>query len=246
MSTAYRKNFQIRPTEVDRYGRLKPSAMLLYIQQIAGEHSDSYNLTYDALAERGIFWAVIRHQLEIHRLPTQGETIRVETWPMPTTRSAFPRAAAGYDEKGNLVFRCTSLWVLMDIESRQMVLPGRSGIDLEGLVRGDELAAPGSLYPIEGDVAATRRVWYSELDRNGHMNNTRYLDWALDLLEPEFHRQNTLRKATLCYLSEIREGEDIQLVRTTSPEGIFRVDAHRARTDVPSKTERVFAVQLEI
>ena len=50
MSKSYRKEFQIRPTETDRYGRRKPSAVLLYIQQTAGEHSDSYDLTYDALA----------------------------------------------------------------------------------------------------------------------------------------------------------------------------------------------------
>ena len=60
MSNSFRKEFKIRPTEVDRYGRLKTSAMLLYIQQTAGEHSDSYELTYEALAQQGIFWAVIR------------------------------------------------------------------------------------------------------------------------------------------------------------------------------------------
>ena len=122
MSNSYRKKFQIRPTEVDRYGRLKPSAMLLYIQQTAGEHSDSYDLTYDALAQRGIFWAVIRHRVQIERLPAAGETITLETWPMPTTRVAYPRSIVAYDEAGNEVFRSIALWVLMDLNNRSMVL----------------------------------------------------------------------------------------------------------------------------
>ena len=241
----FTQEYQIQAIHLDASYQAKPSVLLHFVQEAAGGPCRLLALDWDTLAEKGLFWAVIRHNLEINRLPREGETIRVETWPMPTTRSAFPRAAAGYDRDGNLLFRCTSLWVLMDRNSRQMVLPGKSGIDLEGLVRGDELAAPGSLSPMAGEVAATRRVWYSELDRNGHMNNTRYLDWALDLLDLDFHRANRLKKATLCYLSEIRESEDIQLSKCVSDEGIFRVDAHRPRTDVPVKTERVFAVQLE-
>ena len=241
----FTQEYEIQAIHLDASRQVKPSVLLHFVQEAAGGHCQILELDWETLAQKGLFWAVIRHHLEIQRLPGEGETIRVETWPMPTTRVAFPRAAAGYDAQGNLVFRCTSLWVLMDMESRQMLLPGKSGINLEGLVRGNELAAPGSLSPIEGEVAANRRVWYSELDRNGHMNNTRYLDWALDLLEPDFHRSHSLQKATLCYLSEIREGEDIQLVKRMSDEGIFRVDAHRPRTDVPQKTERVFGVQLE-
>ena len=241
----FTQEYQIQAIHLDASQQPKPSVLLHFVQEAAGGHCKLLELDWETLAKKGLFWAVIRHNLEIERLPGEGEFLRVETWPMPTTRVAFPRAAAGYDEKGNLVFRCTSLWVLMDMDSRQMLLPGRSGIDLEGLVRGNELAVPGSLHPFEGDAAVTRRVWYSELDRNGHMNNTRYLDWALDLLEPNFHRVNNLRKATLCYLSEIREGEDIQLFKTMSPEGIFLVDGRRPRTDVPGKMERVFGVQLE-
>jgi len=143
------------------------------------------------------------------------------------------------------VFRCLSLWVLMDIHSRQMVLPGKSGIDLEGIVRGNELPVPGSLHPLDVEAAATRQVWYSELDRNGHMNNTRYLDWAMDLLPADFHREHPLRRATLCYLCEIREGDLIRLTKDMSETDGFRVDAHRPQTDVPEKSQRVFGAQLE-
>lgn len=241
----YTQAYGIQAIHLDATGQVKPSVLLHFVQEAAGGHCSILGLDWDSLAKKNLFWAVIRHRLEIDRLPRQGETLRVETWPMPTTRSAFPRAAVGYDEVGNTVFRCTSLWVLMDTKTRQMVLPGKSGIDLEGLIFGNELPAPGSLHPFEGEEAATRQVWYSELDRNGHMNNTRYLDWAMDLLPLDFHRGHMLRKATLCYLSEIRESDRIQLTKELSEDGIFRVDAHRLQTDVPQQKQRVFSAQLE-
>ena len=78
-------------TDVDCYQRLKPSRLLLYVQDISGLHSDRLGYTYDGMAKQGIFWAVIRHRVEVTRMPMEKETIRMETWPMPTTRVAYPR-----------------------------------------------------------------------------------------------------------------------------------------------------------
>ena len=242
--TPYIQYYQIQPVHLDATRQVSPAMLLHFVQEAAGGHCLSLELDWETLAKTGLFWAVIRHRLEVTRLPKEGETVRVETWPMPTTRSAFPRAAAGYDEEGNLLFRCTSLWVLMDTEKRQMVLPGKSGIDLEGIVQGNELPAPGSLAPCGGEIVAARQVWFSELDRNGHMNNTRYLDWAMDLLPALLRRNKNPKEATLCYLSEIREGDQIQLTLEDLGADNFRVDAHRLQTDVSQKKERVFSAQL--
>ena len=241
---AHIEQYTVEAIHLDATGHVSPAVLLHFVQEAAGGHCRKLQLDWDTLAAKGLFWAVIRHRLQVTRLPKLGETVRVETWPMPTTRSAFPRAAAGYDRNGNLLFRCISLWVLMNTQTRQMVLPGKSGIELEGLLRGDELPTPASLTPCEGESAATRQVWFSELDRNGHMNNTRYLDWAMDLLPSALRRETPIREASLCYLSEIREGDRIQLTLASAEEGIFRVDAHRLQTDVPDKKERVFSAQL--
>ena len=154
----FTQEYTVQAIHLDAKQQVKPAVLLHFVQEAAGGHCLLLGLDWESLAAKGLFWAVIRHRLEIHRLPGIGETIRVETWPMPTTRSAFPRAAAGYDSRGNLIFRCTSLWVLMNRETRQMVLPGKSGIDLEGMIQGNELDPPGSLLPQEGEEAAVRRV----------------------------------------------------------------------------------------
>ena len=85
MEPIYVKNFTVDDSWVDRYGRMKPSMLLYLAQEMGGQHSALMSLDYDTLASRRLFWAVSRHGVQIDRMPTRGETIRVETWPLPTT-----------------------------------------------------------------------------------------------------------------------------------------------------------------
>ncbi len=191
MGSVFKKTFTIETIHLDRFGRVKPSMMLYFAQEAATGHCDLLALDRNTLAKKRLFWAVIRHRLQITRTPVAGDVLTVETWPMPTTRSAFPRACAAYDQNGNEVFRCISLWILMDMDTRAMVLPGKSGVQLTGLLRGSELAAPSSILPKATGNQFVRTVGFTDLDRNGHVNNTRYLDWVDDLLTSEFHREHT-------------------------------------------------------
>ena len=244
MEPIYKRTYTLDDMHVDCYGRAKPSVLLFFAQETAGDHCTQLALDHSVLEKRNLFWAVIRNRTEIVRLPRLGETITVETWPMPTTRSSFPRSTAAYDEKGNLLFRCISLWVLMDISQRTMVLPGKSGIALTGTLRGNELTAPGSIAPKALENAVCRKVGYTELDRNGHMNNTRYLDWIDDLLPSLFHKEHPAQAFTVCYLSEAREGETIRLNYQLSDGPCLQVEGCRAGGRNEEKPERVFTAQV--
>ena len=241
MEPIYQQEFTVSDAYVDCFGRLKPSMILYFAQEVAGQHFARLSMDYESLAERGMFWAVSRHKVELVRLPLRGETVRVETWPMPTTRVAYPRSVVAYDAQGQECFRAISLWVLMDLDKRSMVLPGKSGIDVCGTLRGYELATPGSLPAKPLSNSRTRTVCFTDLDRNGHMNNTRYLDWIDDLHSSQFHAANELQDITLCYLSEAREGQTLQLQWDFPESEIMQVDIHR---DTDGRDERVFSARL--
>ena len=241
MEPIYRQEFIVSDNAVDRYGRLKPSMILYYIQEVAGRHFDVISMDYDALAHRGMIWAIIRQRVQITRIPLRGETIRLETWPMPTTRVAYPRSVVAYDAWGNELFRSISIWVLMDLNTRNMILPAKSGIAVAGTLRGNELAVPSALPSKLLGNSRTRSVCFTDLDRNGHMNNTRYLDWIDDLLPSAFHEVHTFRELTVCYLSETREGQELALRWDFLEDGCIQVDAHR---NSAGKEERVFSARL--
>ena len=229
---------------MDRFGRLKPSLLLFFAQDVAGQHCGELSLTYEELAQKRLFWAVIRHRVQITRWPQRGETITVETWPMPTTRTNYPRATVGYDAEGNELFKVLGLWVVMDMNSRTMILPKKSGVIVDGTLRGNELSVPGSLSPKDLSGLYSRRVGYTDLDRNGHMNNTRYLEWMDDLLTADFHRENHPKEINICYHAEAREGQTLHLHWQLSDEKELLVDALRQEPE-DEKMHHVFAAKVQ-
>ena len=225
MQPIYSQTFTLTDMDVDRFCKMKLSSLLFYAQEVAGKHSALLGADYEALAKKNLFWAVSRHKVQITRLPTLGETITVETWPMPTTRVAYPRALVAFDAEGKELFRSISLWVLMDLESRAMVLPGKSGVDVPGTLLGCEAAAPGSIHGRTFENYVNRTVGYAVLDKNGHMNNTRWLDWTSNLLSSEFHRNHTLKQLDICYLAEATEGQQLSLFWQLDGENQLQVEA---------------------
>ena len=241
MEPIYQQDFEITSLYVDRYGRLLPSKLLYLLQEAAGNHFSLLSMDYESLAKRDMMWAVTRHKVQVTRLPMQGETIHIETWPMPTTRVAYPRSMVAYDAQGNEVFRSISRWVLMDKNTRNMILPGKSGISVVGTLRGNELTSPTGLPSRLMNAHRKRWVNFTDLDRNGHMNNTRYLEWICDLLPSEFHAQHSIREFTVCYLSEAREGQQLHISWDFPEEGLMQVDIHRMNEEKP---ERIFAARI--
>ena len=236
----FEKAFVLTSQQVDADGKAKLSALLYLCQEAAGGHCMEQGLDWASLQKQGLFWALIRVGVEITRLPEAGQTVRMVTWPMPTTRTAFPRAAEGYDEAGNLLFRATSLWVLMDTQKRSMLLPGKSGITLEGITLGRELPAPGSLAPQAGSLQASRRVSPADIDRNGHVNNTRYMDWLTELAP----LSRPVKAFTAGYLSEALPDQDLTLGLEKTEEN-WSFEVLRPRADQPEKPERIFAAKVE-
>lgn len=241
MEPIYVHDFEITDIGVDCYGRLKPSMILFFAQEIAGMHCTELSVDYDTLAKRRLFWAVTRHRVQVTRMPVRGETIRIETWPMPTTRVAYPRSMVAYDSSGNECFRSVSLWVLMDLDTRNMILPGKSGVSVVGTLRGNELASPTGVLSRQLINHRSRSVCFTDLDRNGHMNNTRYMDWIDDLLPSPFHAQYTMKEFMVCYLSEAREGQELDLHWELLEGGCLQVDAYRKGEEKP---ERIFAARI--
>ena len=243
MDYAHTLSFSVADLHCDRFGRCKPANLLRFAQDAAESHCLLLGTDWDTMAAKGLFWAVIRQKMEVQRLPKAGETVTVKTWPLPTTRVAYPRATAGYDQDGNELFKVMSLWVIMDRDSRAMVLPGKSGVTVEGTTLGTELRAPAGLNFKDLSRLEYRTVGFTELDKNGHMNNTRYLDWILDLLPSEYHAVHPMKSVTVCYLSEALEGQQVALHWDT--EDGLRVEGSVSQTDVNAGHTKIFTAKME-
>ena len=225
-------------------GKATPWGVLRLAMNAAAAHSKIISADWETLAEKGLIWVVIRHKLVVERYPQDGETITIETWPMPTARTAYPRAAIAYDEKGNVIFRLVSLWVLVDIHKRKMVLPEKTGVDVAGILRGCELELPTKVTPQNLKNVFRRVVAEQDIDRNQHMNNARYVMWITDMLPAEFWAEHTPKEWVVCYVAEAKLGQELTLYWELSEAGDLLVDGRREAADGTGESVRVFSAKV--
>lgn len=244
MTVPYEMSYTVPSGERNAYGNWKLSALLHQVQEISGAHCDALGLTRCGLAEKGLFWAVLRHRLAIGRLPRVGETVFLQTWPIEQTRTAYPRAVRALDGDGNILFQTASLWVLMDMESRAMVLPDKSGVTIPGEVVPGALLLPRSLHPGTAQAQTVWTVSPEDLDINGHVNNASYLAHTEELVQA-WQKEKVPKEVTLCYLAENRLGQQITLSYGWDETGCMTVDGFRPRTDDPTRKERVYAAAIQ-
>ena len=241
MELVFTKSYEIKDNMVDCFGFLRPAQMLFIAQDVAGKDFEKSGESSDVLALQRRFWAVVRQRVQITRTPRSGETLRVETWAMPPKSTYCPRSVVAYDEKGRECFSVTSVWVIMDLDTRELVPMAKSGIQINGVLRGTELAVPKGLKEQEYTRSSLRTVRYSDIDRNEHMNNTRYLEWVDDLFSVKFHREHTLREMIVDYRKESREGDTLDLRYGIWEDNTVQVDAHRTEN---GEDHRVFSARL--
>lgn len=243
MELIYREQVKITSAHTDGFGKVTPSAILYFAQEAAGRHCLELGTDWDTLQKQNLFWALIRTKVQITKLPTLGQTLTVQTWPMPQTRTAFPRCTVGYDETGSECFRIIALWVLMDTQNRTMVLPGKSQITVPGILQGNEPDVPKALPALQTQQFCLRTVELGELDRNGHMNNTRYLDWVMALLDSTYHKDHPVKEFTVCYMAEALAHQQITLYYRHDGDTLL-VDGHREKTNVSDEKQRIFTASV--
>lgn len=196
---------------VDFTGAWQPGAIFRAMQEAANGHCRLLHLTFEEMRKLGVAWVMTRAHLQMERYPAYGETVTVKTWPAKTRHMFFPRNFV-FEVNGQEVGRAMELFVLMDMETRKIALPSRlpNGLPLYDIP--DALPLPGNLKAL--DTPATERTYspvYMDLDMNGHVNNTRYVDWFMNGFSIEKHRSAQLCDLLIHYNFEVTPKESVTL-----------------------------------
>ena len=101
----------------------------------------------------------------------------------------------------------------MDLKSRQSVSADRLPQPLPDNSDMEEpLRWPGGIAPMEAPERRTAyEAVYTDLDANGHVNNTKYADWLCNVLGTEVMTHTPVRELTIHFDHEIRPDQEVEL-----------------------------------
>lgn len=212
----YEQTFALKNWQTDIQACWKPSSLLIAMQEIATEHAQQLGGGYDRLGPKGLCWVLMKTHVEMLRYPRVGDTIRLVSYPGRTRHMVYPRFFRFEGEDGAPVGRAATAWAIIRTQDRRMVQPDEAGfVTEEGGDGGENLPQAKSFRPIEGAVTeCDYRPAYSDFDFNGHVNNTRYVDWLCDLLYGGAVPDSEIAELSLHYHAELRPQSQVRLILT--------------------------------
>ena len=215
-------DYRLRWMDFDQYGRIQPAALLDILQDAATVHANVIGIGHDVMIKEGVFWAVIRSKYEIVKPPVHHQVVKVITWPHSLSRFSFIRDFYVQDDKGDLLVKATTEWVLMDAETRKFA---SAKDDYHGPTDfSDERAfekKPRKVAQFEDDgkPALTVVPSYSDIDLNGHVNNAMYANYVVDALNPG--PDGAIKTFQIDYRSEVLPDAPLAMYTSVSESGVF-------------------------
>lgn len=209
----YEKQFQVFATDTGRDGTVRPSALLRYCQQGAGNQMLAEGASYAQLFADGLAFVLSRMHLQVYAPLREYETVTVQTWTCLEKGASFGR---GYRllNGDTVVAEAMSVWALLNLREKRLMRVEEAPCRY---ARDEPLPIPCRLVMprVPLHTVATRTVLPEDVDCNGHLNNTRYADWLCNHL-PDGAMVTDLQ---LHYVNEAPLGAAVEILYGTADDG---------------------------
>ena len=233
---------QVKSCDTDRFRRMRLSVLFRILQELSIAHTEALGAGRAKTLDKGALWVMGKMKVEMSRPIFYDEKILLESWPGKTVHFIFPRYYQFINEDGELLCNASGIWALIDQETRRVVMPEELGISLPEEKRDNELSLPMTVKVQETAKTYERKVTYSDIDLNGHVNNTCYLDWFEDLFPMEYHKSHYWKRVQIHFIKEIypnqkvemkvgNQGDTWYMEGFADGETVFRLSADSERID---------------
>lgn len=235
---AWKETYRVRSYETDPTGRASTAAVCNYLQEAAANHAYSLRLSVEHFRERPLTWMLGRLRVLVETYPRWRDEVTVETWPSGVDRLLATRDFLIFDGDGRTIGRATTGWMLIDLERRRPVRMPEAVTALALLDRNRAAEDASATLPAPAAGAAEHhvRVEYNDLDVNKHVNNVRYIEWALEGLTAERRDAHDLAELDVHFRAEAVYG-DVVAVRAGPVDGSG--EDRSVDTNVTTETEGI-------
>ena len=249
-SNVWKQSYRVRAYETDPSGRASIASLCNYLQEAAANHARDLGVSVEQLQERNSTWVLSRLRVRVESYPTWREEILVETWPSGIERLFATRDFIVTGRDGTIVARAVSWWLMIDVESRRPQRPSEFIASLELADRPRALIESASILseqdadapfpdadaPLRDSDAPSLeiRVRYGDLDVNGHANNVRYIEWALEAVPHDVLQSLHVVELDVVFKAEAVFGDPVQ-VSAESVRGDDVVFAHAIRSSADGR-----------
>ena len=246
LPSKYCRNYKVGISDSDFTGKIKLSAVFNYFQEVASTHANILGAGFDEIkSNQNIAWVLVKMRVDILKYPLWEEEIQIETWHLPPKGLQFYRDFLIKNLSCEIIGRGTSSWVVVDAITHELKKAGTFSFEYSD--PSPERAIDTVLKKLnpsgERIYSHDVKIGCSQIDMNGHLNNSKYIDFIMDCFNMEQLKKHNAGSIQISYISEAFAGDTIRLYKYQSVED-KRVLFVEGINETASKT--IFVSKLEI
>lgn len=207
MGIVYQYKMKVPFDMSDINGYIKVPQLLLLSLEVASNHSQSLGIgDKQLLEEHQLVWIVTDYDIQIKRLPSFDDDIIIETEALSYNRLFCYRRFSVLDSEGNSLVEMLATFVMMNRETRKAQAVAPEIVAPYEAEFSKKIHRGPRYHDLENPTSQSYRVRFYDLDMNGHVNNSKYLDWIFEVMGSEFLTKHIPEHIHLKYVREVRAG----------------------------------------
>ncbi len=231
----FQKKFIIESAEADSKKNYKIYSFLCATQEIANNHATSLNFGYNQLINDNCAWVLSRLKAQYITSPKWQEEVNMSTWHKGVNGIFSIRDFVITNQSGTLI-KCTSSWLILNLESRKIQRIDRFLGDLttSSSVKESAIECPCEKLTPPSDMRFVRKkeVLYSDIDFNLHVNNAKYMEWALDCIDAKIMIEQDTSEFQINFNHEAKIGDIIDLYIGKVSENDFFIEGKNDNNNI--------------
>ena len=221
----YTEKHQLRISDYDRDGNISYEAILQILETAGSHHSYSAGDSVIEGSQSGIALILTDWRVQIIRRINSQEELNITTW----VRGKAPasRVFRNFfltDSNGNEVIRAEAKFALLDLSTGRLTRISEALLESyqpeNKTIFDTETQRPHA--PTEFDDEQIIILRKSDIDFNGHVHNTRYMDFALEILPKAFYRNNNIAEIHIVYMKLLKESSAVT-AKCSNAENKYRI-----------------------
>ena len=198
--------------QCDIHSRINFSELLRITTDTAVEDYRQRGLSYEFLSDHHVGILLSRLSFRFHQIPKVNDVITISTWEEKPEMLQLMRAYEITRQDGTRLASGFSSWLFVDFVTHRIIRTKDFTLRPEPLLtQKHDCLEPGKITVPDCVTELDQRpIRYSDIDANGHMNNSRYGAFAVDCL-PESYQDRDFTDFRMNYSKEARKGEMIRM-----------------------------------
>lgn len=209
-----KKDYEIHYYEVDYKKRALITSIINYFSDVATKQSEEINIDLKYMEENKIAWVIHKWDININSFPKYGDIIKVTTKPICFKKFYAYRDFQVINSKGEKIIKALSQWLLIDTDKRKLKkIPEElsKAYNTNG-VEYKDIKIPKINKLEKCNNKKIFNVRYSDIDTNGHVNNSKYISWIVETMPLEIILNYTLKNLNMTYKKETTYGEKVKIL----------------------------------